>query len=365
MRLFLFIFLCAAHCNGQMLGGRQVADNKEFPYVVKAGYCTGVIIHKHYVLTAAHCVKNVFKDTGGAFEAYERIQIAAGDRYLTIDPGPLDAHERLVGRSETRRIITSDEIIPHPEYVRTYAEKDNRPAPNPQNDLALLYFKDALFEDGDEHVKSIEMVAEDERWNVKEDLNVGYKYLRTWQPAYQDSYHIQGDFEYWNGRPYPVYTSRIPYDHYKNENGHWVAFVPPAGSRCLTIGLGVTGQKEAGLKEDGKKKWEDVYSNIKTADESEVYAYDFCKGYKQKYEPFRNFCFGMGLNHGGAPQVGDSGAPVVCFNPGENDYKLYGIVTSGDGKTHTDAVRLAHGGLNRWVNDEMQKNRNVAGEEAE
>ena len=332
-----------AHCNGQMGGGEQVKNNKELPYIVQCGKCTGVIIHKHYVMTAGHCLRNsTVYEKDGTFVTYKKVTIAAGDYYLTLDEDKLAAH-----RSETRKFFDSDELIPHPKYANNMK--------SPKYDLGLLYFKEALFEDGNEHINSIQMVTAGHRWSFP-DPNVYFKHLRTVDKPYEQSIH-DGDYRV-NGKLRSLWTTSLPVDHYKSRTGAWVEYVPPYGSICWMIGLGFQGQKKNGKNKDGKIKYLVKRStHIKTRDRVRIQSYERCNTYSE-FDRDRSFCFGRGLNHGGQTYGGDSGGPVICKNPSEKEYKLYGIMSRSNLEDKTDAVRLAHPELNHWVNGEIQKQRN-------
>ena len=350
MRLFLFIFLYTAHCDGQMGGGDQMYNNKQLKFVVKCGKCTGSIISKHYVLTAGHCVKDKDKSNlHGKFVA-KNISIAAGDHYLTLDKAQSDAHQ-----SETRKTFQADEVIPHPMYVAANSINTW------QYDLALLYFKRALFQDGDKHIKSIEMVTADQRWNLEKDRNVHWKTLESSHPTYRQSVKLVNKA---NG--HPIWITDLPVDHYKNTTtGNWVEYVPPAGSNCWAIGLGCPYMR-CTTNKDGTKKFEpSEATNIKTMDEVKVQTHDTCARVADLYQDHdRNFCFGRGLRYGGRVYWGDSGGPVICNHnnspPGAGGWKLYGVIVASNHdprmpQGYTSAVRLTNGELNRWVSSEMQK----------
>ena len=363
MRLFLLIFLYAAHCNGQMGGGDQMYNSKQLKFVVKVGErCTGSIISKHYVLTAGHCVKDETRSReAGGFVA-KQMSISAGDYYLTLDKAKSDAHP-----SETRKTFQADQVIPYPGYMATWAlDSSNNLAL--AHDLALLYFKNPLFQDGDESIKSIETAAAGQRWNFP-DPNVYIQHLRTYHRAYQQSYQVQDD-NYWgvDGKQYPVWTTLLPFDHYKDgTTGAWVEYVPPAGSNCWVVGLGCSWQKIT-KNRDGSQTIVNECTNIKTTDEVKIETPDTCIRQQDMHNNHnRNFCFGRGLRYGGRIYGGDSGGPVICNHqgkpPGGEGWKLYGVTVAGNHNPdlpygYATAMRLTDVELNQWIRVEMGKKRN-------
>ena len=128
--LLLFLMLC--HVRGQMQGGTN-AKQGEFPYAVQVtgsriNYittfrCTGTIIHRKWVVTAAHCT-----------------QKEGTNLNMTITAGDVWREPSKIAFGRYRREYTATNVIQHPCWNSHKHKKNDRPF----LDIALLYFKDGI-----------------------------------------------------------------------------------------------------------------------------------------------------------------------------------------------------------------------------
>jgi len=142
MKPFVLLLFLVQFVRCQIQGGTN-ATQGQFPYAVQihqkmvpwpvpSYICSGAIIHKKWVVTAAHCVRQ--------YKITLKISVIAGDIWRF-------KHE---GESVHRVEYTADKVIYHPGYDSSIWKFSDWRLSDYHFDIALLYFKNGIeFDDND------------------------------------------------------------------------------------------------------------------------------------------------------------------------------------------------------------------------
>ena len=149
----MFLFCLIFQSRGQMRGG-EPAHLGQFPFAVQLHkprtainqgstcHCGGSIISKHWVLTAAHCVRD---EEGNDLAVF----VVAGDISTKRFVWTSEWYGKYGNRHQGRAGFNVDRTIVHPLYDE-YKKRDST-----DYDAALLFFKTSILDN--DHIKPIEM----------------------------------------------------------------------------------------------------------------------------------------------------------------------------------------------------------------